>query len=125
MCTFTPHLLLFFCLCAHSEISSPHFLFIFHLLPHLLNYWKPTLFSSLTMVVICFQGYFVLNSSKDIIAETRDSHLFIFPLVDIPYHTFLSHQNFSQVTAAPIGAQAAMLDVEGMYYTIPVKPDHK
>ena len=33
--------------------------------------------------------------------------------------------NRSQVTTAPHGAQAATLDVEGAYRTIPMKPDHK
>jgi hypothetical protein len=31
----------------------------------------------------------------------------------------------SQVSSAPPGAQAATLDVEGAYCTIPVKPNHK
>jgi hypothetical protein len=51
----------------------------------------------------------------------------IFSLTPDPQHPCIHFliEIHSQVTAAPPGAQAATLDVEGAYCTIPVKPDHK
>jgi hypothetical protein len=37
----------------------------------------------------------------------------------------LAHSSFPQVAAAPPGTQAASLDVESAYRTIPILPDHK